>query len=371
MTIQDEIKALEDEIAKTKYNKATQFHIGKLKAKIAKLREDQEKHAAKSGGGGLSFDIKKSGNASVGIVGLPSVGKSTLLNTMTGTESEVAAYHFTTLTVIPGLLEYRGAKIQILDMPGIIQGASRGKGRGKEVLAVARSVDLIMLVVDATSPAGLQYVLRELYDANVRLNQRKPDLVVFRSDRGGVQVRSTVQLTHVDMDYIKAIAREFKIVNADIVVRQNLTAEEVVDAFAGNRVYNKAFVVINKMDAVSADELAAIRSDLEKLGFPVISVSAKKNLYVDELKELLFHQLRFMRIYLKPQGGEADYKDPLVVKEETNVGLVCDTLHRDMRARFRWAQVWGKSAKFPGQTVGIDHVLQDEDVLTLVLRRSG
>jgi uncharacterized protein len=371
MTIADEIKAIEDEIAKTKYNKATQFHIGKLKAKMAKLREDQEKHAAKGGGGGVAFDIKKSGNASVGLVGLPSVGKSTLLNKLTGTESEVASYHFTTLTVIPGLLEYRGAKIQILDMPGIIQGAARGKGRGKEVLSVARSVDLIMLVVDATSPAGLQFVLRELYDANVRLNQRRPDLVVFRNDRGGIQVRSTVALTKVDPDYIKAIAREFKIVNADIVVRQDLTSEEVVDAFAGNRVYNKAFVVVNKMDAVAPAVLQATVRELEGLGFKVLPVSAKNGLNVEELKELLFEQLRFIRVYLRPQGGEADLKEPLVVKEGTDVGLVCDTLHRDFRGRFRWANVWGKSAKFPGQTVGIDHVLQDEDIVTLVLRRGG
>lgn len=371
MTIADEIKAIEDELAKTKYNKATQFHIGKQKAKMAKLREDMEKAASKGGGGGVTFDIKKSGNASVGLVGLPSVGKSTLLNTLTGTESEVAAYHFTTLTVIPGLLEYRGAKIQILDMPGIIQGAARGKGRGKEVLSVARSVDCIMLIVDATSPAGLEYVMRELYEANVRFNQRKPDLVTFRSERGGIQVRSTVPLTEVDPDYIKAIAREFKIVNADIVVRQNLNSEEVVDAFAGNRVYNKAFIVINKMDAVTPAELAKITKDLEGRGFKVIPISAKTGRNMEELKELLFHELKFMRIYLKPQGGEADLKEPLVVKEGTDVGLVCDTLHRDLRIRFRWANVWGKSAKFPGQTVGIDHVLQDEDILTLVLRRSG
>lgn len=371
MTIADEIKALEDEIAKTKYNKATQFHIGKIKAKIAKLKEDQEKAAAKSGGGGVAFDIKRSGNASVGLVGLPSVGKSTILNKLTGTESEVAAYHFTTLTIIPGLLEHRGAKIQILDMPGVIQGAARGKGRGKEVLAVARSVDLIMLIVDATSPAGLEYVLRELYEANVRLNRKKPDLVTFRTQRGGVQVRSTVPLTKVDADYVKAIAREFKIVNADIVARQDLDSEEVVDAFAGNRVYNKAFVVVNKMDAVSKAELDAIVHDLESKGFRVLPVSAKNGVNMEELKELLFHELKFIRVYLKPQGGEADLREPLVVKEGTDVGLVCDTLHRDMRLRFRWANVWGKSAKFPGQTVGIDHVLQDEDILTLVLRRGG
>lgn len=62
-----------------------------------------------------------------------SVGKSTLLTMLTGTQSEAAAYEFTTLTCIPGIINYNDAKIQLLDLPGIIEGASEGKGRGRQV----------------------------------------------------------------------------------------------------------------------------------------------------------------------------------------------------------------------------------------------
>src|SRR5207249_9523604 len=148
MTIEDQIKAIEDEIAKTQYNKATHHHIGKLKAKMARLKEELQLRQLKGGGGGPSYAVKKSGHATVGLVGFPSVGKSTLLNQITDAVSEVAAYAFTTVTVIPGVMEYRGAKIQILDMPGLIHGASKGKGRGREVLSVTRGCDLIRLMVD-------------------------------------------------------------------------------------------------------------------------------------------------------------------------------------------------------------------------------
>lgn len=65
--------------------------------------------------------------------GFPSVGKSSLLTILTGTESEAAAYEFTTLTCIPGVIHYNDAKIQLLDLPGIIEGAAEGKGRGRQV----------------------------------------------------------------------------------------------------------------------------------------------------------------------------------------------------------------------------------------------
>lgn len=57
---------------------------------------------------------------------------------MTKTRSEVASYSFTTLTAIPGVLDYGGAEIQILDLPGIIEGAAEGKGRGRQVISAAK-----------------------------------------------------------------------------------------------------------------------------------------------------------------------------------------------------------------------------------------
>src|SRR3972149_7070498 len=107
--IEQQIKELEQELSKTKYNKATEFHFAVVNARIARLREKLEIRLAKKIGG-TGFSIKKEGDATVVLGGFPSVGKSTLLNKMTNAHSKVGAYDFTTLDVVPGTLEHKGAK---------------------------------------------------------------------------------------------------------------------------------------------------------------------------------------------------------------------------------------------------------------------
>ena len=132
MGIAEKIKEIEAEYARTQKNKATEYHCGLLRAKLAKLRSQAAEGAAKAGGGkGEGFDVMKHGQARIAMIGFPSVGKSSLLNKVTEQESEAAAYEFTTLTCIPGQLFVHGAELQLLDLPGIIEGAADGKGRGR------------------------------------------------------------------------------------------------------------------------------------------------------------------------------------------------------------------------------------------------
>ncbi len=365
VTIEEQIKEIEEEIQKTPYNKSTQHHIGKLKAKLARLKDEVEKRRAASGGG-KSYGVKKSGNATVSIVGFPSVGKSTLLNMITDATSEVGRYDFTTLNVVPGIMEYKGAKIQILDLPGIIKGASKGKGRGREVIAAARSADLIILMVDVFR-YDLHVILAELRKAGLRLNERPVDIRIFKTLRGGLNVSTTVELTKIDEEMVKGVVSSYGIVNADIVLREDINEDQLIDYLSGNKVYVDAILILNKIDLFPQDMLDKIIESLE--GWNVFPMSAQENLYIDRFKEAIFETCNFIRVFLKPQGQDADLVEPLVIKESSTVGIVCDYLHRDFREKFRYAKVWGPSGKFPGQKVGIGHVLKDEDLLSVVVRR--
>ncbi|MCL2295874.1 MAG: GTP-binding protein [Methanomassiliicoccaceae archaeon] len=364
-TIEEQIKELEEQISNTKYNKSTEAHIGKLKAKIARLTAEDEKRKS-SKGPTKGFYVKKAGDATVALVGFPSVGKSTLLNQLTGAKSEVGAYHFTTLDIVPGVLEYNHAKIQILDMPGLIKDASRGKGRGREVIAAARASDVILLVVDIFNPK-MDVLMKELYNAAIRLNQTKPDVVISGSSQGGILVKPTVKLTKIDVDTIKDMAAAYGHINATIVVREDIDVEQMLDILAGNRMYIKCVMAINKVDLAKPGELENVLAMYPQ--YTTVPVSAVTGYGIEELKQMLYDTIEMIRIYLKPQGKEADLVEPLIVKKGNTVGDVCEVIHRDFKNNFRYAMVWGKSAKFPGQTVGLDHTVEDEDILTIIVKR--
>lgn len=366
-SLEEQIAQIEEEIRTTAYNKATQLHIGRLKARLAVLRLERETRA-KGKGGGVGYGVRKSGHATVGLVGYPSVGKSTLLNRITAADSETGAYDFTTVSIIPGMLRWGGASIQILDMPGLVPGAARGRGRGREVLSVVRSTDLVLFMIDPEH-RDLRALVRELEGAGVRINARPPRIVVQRGERGGLTVSSTVRLSHLAGGLAAPIAREFGLHNGSIVFREDATADQLIDALAGNRVYLPALLVVNKADLLPPEDRAQIGRELR--AFDPIFVSAREGLGLTELVERLGRALRFIRIYVKPPGRPADREEPVILRQGDSVADLLRRLPGELESSFRAAQVWGRSARFPGQTVGRDHRLADEDVVTVLVARGA
>ncbi|MBW0496981.1 hypothetical protein O181_036696 [Austropuccinia psidii MF-1] len=364
-TVVDKIKAIEDEMAKTQKNKATAFHLGQLKAKLAKLkRELLTPSSGGGGGGGVGFDVARTGVASVGFVGFPSVGKSSLMSGLTGTQSAVAAYEFTTLTTVPGTMNVRGASIQILDLPGIIEGAKDGKGRGRQVIAVARSCNLLFIVLDVLKPLDDKRIIEnELEGFGIRLNKKPPHILIKKKDKGGISISNTVPLTHLEPEEIKAVLAEYRMSNADVAFRCDATLDELIDVIEGNRVYMPCLYVLNKIDAISIEEL-----DLVYRIPNSVPISVKEWLNIDELIDALWHKLDLVRVYTKPRGKQPDYSQPVVLKTaKCTVEDFCNAIHKEIAKQMKYCVVWGTSAKHArGQKVGLEHVLEDEDVVTIV-----
>uniref|UniRef100_A0A7M4FHF5 Developmentally regulated GTP binding protein 2 n=1 Tax=Crocodylus porosus TaxID=8502 RepID=A0A7M4FHF5_CROPO len=318
MGILEKISEIEKEIARTQKNKATEYHLGLLKAKLAKYRAQLLEPSKSSAVKGEGFDVMKSGDARVALIGFPSVGKSTFLSLMTSTASEAASYEFTTLTCIPGVIEYKGANIQLLDLPGIIEGAAQGKGRGRQVIAVARTADVVIMMLDATKGEVQRCLLeRELESVGIRLNKSKPNIYFKPKKGGGISFNSTVTLTQCSEKLVQLILHEYKIFNAEVLFREDCSPDEFIDVIVGNRVYMPCLYVYNKIDQISMEEVDRLARRPHSV---VISCGMKLNL--DYLLEKLWEYLALTCIYTKKRGLPSD---PQVVSQPVQICLGVDT----------------------------------------------
>ena len=371
MGLEEEIEELETEIAETPYNKSTEQHIGRLKAKLAEKREKLETQQQASSGGGGGYAVEQTGDATVALVGFPSVGKSTLINSLTNAESEVGAYDFTTLDVNPGMLKYRGANIQLLDVPGLVEGAAGGRGGGREVLSVIRTADLVVYMLSAFEADQFERLRRELYNNKIRLDTEPPKISITKKGKGGIDINASETLS-LDEDTIEEVLRERGFVNADVTIRGDPDIDELIDGVMDNRVYLPSLVVVNKVDLIEPDYAETVKSELSEMGLDpaeAVFISAEKERGLDALKERLWEELELIRIYMDKPGRGVDYEEPLVLRQGETVDDALSKLGGSFDDRFRFARVTGPSAKHDEQQVGRDHVLQDEDVLRIVARR--
>lgn len=90
---------------------------------------------------------------------------------------------------------------------------------------------------------------------------------------------------------------------------------------------------------------------------------------LDGLVEMIWDYLDLQRVYTKPKGRLPDFGDPVVLrKDKATVEDFANRIHKALIKRMKYALVWGTSAKHRPQRVGKEHVLQDEDIVSLVLR---
>ncbi len=354
--IKMKISRVEKEIKDTPYDKSSEHHHGVLKAKLSKLKDELEGPSNKGGGGGIGYAIKHSGDASIVLVGLPSVGKSTLLNAITNAESKVGNYDFTTLGVVPGMMEYKGIRMQILDLPGIIEGAAKGRGFGKKVLSVIRASNMVVLMTDIQRKDWLAKIKKELEEAGIRLNKKAPKVHVHRMAKGAIQIIDP--FNSLDKETMMEISQELGFENAVIQLGEKLSSiDQFIDALSKTRTYIPLVEVITKIDTEKKSKIESLKSKDNE----VVLMSANQGIGIDEFKEKVWQGLGLIRVYLKRErSGQADKKEPLIMKNGQSLDAVLKKVSGEMRDDVSRAYIWGKNARFPGQEVSFSFPVFDE-----------
>ena len=298
-TIEERIAALEKMLSTVPRHKGTENLRQDIKTKLAKLREKKEKLQQKKAKA-TQVAIKKEGAAQICIIGPPNSGKSTLLNKLTRAKVTISSYGFTTEKPEIGIMQYKGLKFQMIEIPPIIENSSE---KDKQFMSLIRQADLTLIVTDTDN---LDYFFREFKKLRILFNESEDD---------------------------------FATVNAVFI--QNKTdlpgSEKVMQGL--RRYYN----------------------------IPLIQFSAIKG-SIEDLKEEIWKYVGLIKVYTKEPGKKLRMDIPVPLKKGSLLKDMAAFLHKDFIKKFRFARIWGHSAKFGGQQVGLTHPLEDEDIVEIHLK---
>lgn len=338
-TLAERIAALQEMRRTAPHHKGAENLRAEISARMAKLRREAEKQReqAKKTAGGGSLNIRKEGAGQVVLVGMPNSGKSTLLKALTRADVEISEYAFTTKKPEVGMMGFEGAKVQLVEVPALIEGSSEGKANGTQLLSLIRNADAVVLVVRNIGEE--RTLLNELRKANILVNEKKPDIQIKPTKFKGITIAGRKNLAGMAEKELADFLKGMGIYNASVILNERATAEKIARVLEGKVAYKNAITV-------NLDDYKGKGENLEKL------------------KTGIFGLLGRIIVYTKKPGHEVARDEPLVAKEGATVEDVANTLHKDFASGLRYARVWG-SAKYPGQRVSRDYVLQNRDIIEI------
>ncbi|MCX6799263.1 MAG: 50S ribosome-binding GTPase [Candidatus Diapherotrites archaeon] len=306
-----------------------------ISRKIAQVKKEQEKQRKreKQKGSGPSLAVKKEGIGQIAIVGLPNSGKSWLLNKLTGVDVEIAPYPFTTKKPVVGMMNYKGAKIQLVELPALVEGSSSGKANGPQLLSVARTADAVIMAVRDSEEQRV--LLRELRSANIAVNEKKPMIEVTPNKFGGIEIANKKNLK-APMRELISFLKVRGLYNVNVVLNEELRNMQQVDRALDDRIVYKNALLVNPF--------------------------TEKN--IESLPQKIFSLLGRVLIYTKRPGEKPDLEAPLALPKGATIEDAARMLHKDLAERLKFARVWGGS-KFGGQRVARDYRLQNLDVVEI------
>ena len=362
-TLPEKIKYLQEFISTIPEHKGNEKMRGYLRRRLAQLKaelEDQRKRKATSGGGG--FSVKKEGAAQIVILGITGSGKSTLLTRTTNAKSEVSDHKFTTQEPIPGMVPFEDIQFQLVDTPGFFK-AIQEISWGPQLLSLARNADGLLILLDATQACDqFEGIARELTSAGITIDKKVRKIEIEKTTGGGIQIACTGRIS-CRVEEVERTLKEAGVKNAIVRIWGDVKLEDVIEALDQTRIFKPSLVVINKIDLAKG----AVEKFKAKFGRDAVGISAKNGTNLGILGKALFESMGIIRVYTREIGGDIA-KNPIIVGEGAKVQDIAKIVHSHLFKNFKYAKVFGRSVKYNGERVGLDHTLADKDIVEIRIK---
>lgn len=366
-TLEEKIVKLEKYISMIPKHKATEKMVATLRSRLVRHKQEFEdkKRRQKSLSKGPTWVIPKEGDAQVSLIGVANSGKSQLLKMLTGANAKTGEYPFTTDKPEPGVLDCKGAIIQLIDTPSIFTNVRTESKNGAMLLSQIRAADLIAFVIDLTRDPleQMDILIDELYNGSIRVNKQLPPIELRKTGSGGAILIGEEKID-AERGEIIGILNEQGMYNFSLKILKPMSLSDLVEALDYSISYNQGIIIANKGDQEGSKENFELLKKEYSKQFKIFPVSAIKEEGFDVLRTEIFACLHLVRIRSKePNGGIAP--KPIVMNEGATVGEVAKLIHTRFFDLFKQAKIYGPSAKFEGQSVGLNHVLKDGDIVEI------
>ena len=374
-SLDEKIKRLEEFLSLVPKHKATERIVALNRSRLAKLKRQQEEHKQrlKSLGKKSPFSIKKEGIQVILISDYynPGVGKSSILNYLTGAAKKKIG-KFTSIPEI-GIYKFKKIKFQIVDMPSIMEGASKGVGNGKEILAQIRSSDLICICIDLSRnfENQMNLILTELSNADIKINDPPPPITIEKTGSNKIQIfyltNEAQKMENMEdlNEKIIEVVQEAGIRNSIVKIYGEITLAQVVDALTPSVVYKDGIILATKGDLPHTETAYLNLKNHYSSQFPlIIGTSIKKNNFPNKFGEIILEYLDKIKIYTMNVSGKVAEK-PLIMDNGSTVKDVAFRIHKSFKELFDYAVVIREGARQKKKKVGIDYKLEDNDIIEI------
>lgn len=377
-TPEEKLRALEEYLSAIPKHKGTENLRSWVRRKIAELREEiEEKKARRAGTGGPTFFIEKDGAAQIVMLGLPNSGKSSLLRVLTNAKPEVSPVPFTTKLPVPGMVKYEDIQFQLIEAPSMVEGISKGAiWWGSRVLGLARNADVLMIVIDSSNNPLHQakIIIKELSEAGIHIVKPKGQVRITRSKAiHGIKVISYGKLVGCTADDVRKLLESYKIYNAEVRIVGEVTLDDVEKAIFERITYKPSIIIVNKVDLIDSrtvnNTVTKLKNALPQV--PVIPASAVTREGIDKIPEAIFKVSDIIRVYTKEPNSSKPSPTPMILKKGSTVMDAVKEIREDFLKFFKYAKIWGPSANYPGERVGLDHILMDRDIIEIRTKIKG
>lgn len=224
--------------------------------------------------------------------------------------------------------------------------------------------DMQAVIVGLTN-SGKSSLLSALTNASPGISQydlttRSP--VVGITDYLGTKIQVIEVPAFGSEYYDKGLANTADVILILITeVSQIKTIEQGLEKSAGKRI-----IVFNKIDSLTDQEIRKVSATLSSKKYEFVMISAKTREGLPALKEKLFQGFGKMRVFTKEPGKQKSEK-PFVLEKDSSVKDVAKKVLKNLSV-LKETRIWGPSSKFPGQIVGLTHILKDMDVIEFKTR---